>query len=242
MSNFEIVHYTSKKNIDKMLFSGRILNNVAVKKMRSPKIEEGEGGFERVLCEPDVFENGFDKRTECEEAFGIYCRIKNIHRPFISYSSRDYAKNLKLPQRGKVAIIFHSYILNDYTWHFNYCENNGFYISKTPKGLIAPFGVGKCYAETTKQIHNIEHAIDNNRIENYPDTELVIRESIDLYKENYIKDIIDHTGNSILYKYKLHKSRKSRTRRISSVPTSSKTRTRTKTRTKSRTKLRGLSI
>lgn len=217
MSNFEIVHYTSAKNIEGILFSRKILNNESINKLRSHNIVEGEGGFNRVLCEPDVYVNGFDAKSKCGEAYGIFCRIKNLSRPFIPYNSRDFKTNIKLPQRGKVAIILHSYILNDYTWHFNYCENNGFYVSNTPDGgFYAPFGVGECYENSTKQIQNIENAVQNNLILNYSDTELVIHNDIDLYKGDYVKDIIDHNGKSILYKYNARKRQSKFSRRVNS--------------------------
>jgi hypothetical protein len=210
MSNFEIVHYTSANNIEEILFSRKILNNVSVKKLHSHKITKGEGGFNRVLCEPNVYENEYKHSTaHCEEAFGIFCRIKNITRPFIPSKSRNFNENVKLPIRGKVAIIFHSYILNDYTWHFNYCENNGFYVTKTVDGFKAPFGVGECYANSTNDMNEIERAVQNDLIQNYPDTELVIHEDIHLYYGNYVKDIIDHTGKSILYKYIIHRKHNS---------------------------------
>jgi hypothetical protein len=155
MSNFEIIHYTSEDNIEEILFSRKILNNESVKKLHSHKIVEGEGGFNRVLCKPNVYENGYDRSSKCEEAYGIFCRIKNLSRPFIPYNSRNFRQNVKLPQRGKVAIIFHSYILNDYDWHFNFCENNGFYVSKTPNGFYAHYGVGECYADSTTKIKDI---------------------------------------------------------------------------------------
>jgi hypothetical protein len=231
MSNFEILHYTSYKNLDKILFSRKILNNQSVKKLQlNNNITNGEGGFNRVLCEPNVYENEYNPSTAyCEESYGIFCRIKNIHRPFLTAKSRDFKQNVKLPIRGKVVIIFHSYILNDYTWHFNYCENNGFFVTKTLDGFDAPFGIGECYAKSTTDINEIEHAVENNLIQNYPDTELVIREDIHLYKGNYVKDIIDHTGKSILYKYIIHRKLNS-TSKVKRTTKSSKSKTLSRSR------------
>ena len=122
----QLVHYTSRQNLQKILDSGHILDQLGRHKM---KVVTGEGDTSRICCYPTNTYTGIEskhksktkvastkKQPKCTEGCGVYFRIVKPGQKIIP------------PRKTQVALIFSQSLLRRYKWHINFCENNGLYM------------------------------------------------------------------------------------------------------------------
>lgn len=156
-----IYHITNLKNIKSIIESYKLFNQIQREKY---EIVLGEGSINRKFCNAYNYtlEN---KNDSCEEAYGVFFRIANS------------IEKIKLSE-GTCALIFSVDILDDYDWHVNLCENNGFYIKPNEK---IPFG--DCDEEIqisfNKDMINVNKELIQNSIK-LQQLELIIYENVSL--------------------------------------------------------------
>jgi len=207
----QLVHYTSRQNLQKILDSGHILDQLGRHKM---KVVTGEGDTSRICCYPTNTYKGIEsqhktkpqvastkKTPKCTEGCGVYFRIVKPGQKIIP------------PRKTQVALVFSQSLLHRYKWHINFCENNGLYIDDH----IPWYGddnITDCPNSTSSIAEVMDTTFDQR------DGEIIVYESIDLKD---LVHIIDSTG----------------TRNMEGLYGATQTRSRSKSRnrTKSRSKI-----
>ena len=204
----QLVHYTSRQNLQKILDSGRILDQLGRHKM---KVVTGEGDTSRICCYPTNTYKGIEsqhktkqtstkKPPKCTEGCGVYFRIVKPGQKIVP------------PRKTQVALVFSQSLLRRYKWHINFCENNGLYMDDH----IPWYGDDSntnC-PNSSSTIAAVMATEFNQR-----DGEIIVYESIDLKD---LVQIIDSTG----------------TQNVEGVYGATTTRSRSNNRTKSSSKSR----
>jgi hypothetical protein len=218
LNNIELVHYTHKNNLSKILESGKLYDQKDRAKFTD--IIVGEGDFNRKLCDPMLKEVDFDK---CNEAYGVYFRVHVQGKKFIK------------PKRNHVAIVLSGNILHKYKWHINYCENNGFFI----RDHNVPFGDGR--DDCPNSCNSLED-IDISQIDPY-DSEILIHKTVSILRNKYLLRVVDDKNEEIVNVHLLRtslspQSIKSRSRSKTSTRKSRSLSRRSKSRSYSLSKTR----
>jgi hypothetical protein len=180
MDKIELVHYTNISNLPKILEIGKILDQRD--RVKYSNIKEGEGSFERKLCDPTIEKVDIDK---CDEAYGVFFRVHVKNTKFI------------LPRRNQVAIVFKGEILRNKSWHLNYCENNGFLV----RDNYVPFGNEDATCpDSCNKIKDINlSSIDPK------DSEIIIYKSVSINNNNLLK-IVNNKNEEVVDVISIHKS------------------------------------
>ena len=171
----KLIHFTHIDNLLKIKNGGLILDQKS-RKLQNVNAIAMSGSDTRKLCEFNIpYEEIISNK--CLEAYGVYFRVYPIDANITIYDIREF-KNPSLV----CGLVFNESILNDFPWHLNLCENNGFYIYDD---LRAPFCGGnlkKSYDSTTISLLK-QSDLDPTQFE------LVIRSNVPLV--GYMSSIIN---------------------------------------------------
>lgn len=210
---FKLLHYTSAKNVDKIVESGRLLDNLG--RIFKP-VNVGEGELGRQCCYPSNTYSELEKKgSKCGEGCGVYFRVAKE------------GEKIPRPKRGKVLFIFNSELLKHHKWHINFCENNGLFIDDN----VAAFGSGA--DDCPNSSSNIDD-VENTEFD-ADDAEIIVYESVPLWEKcGFLEKIIDSKGADAVdgdgVSLMDGVRRRTRTPRTYSKKVRTRTRTRTKTR------------
>jgi hypothetical protein len=158
----KLIHSTTIESMRLIVQSGILYSSDELVR-RQIFMKGGEGNIgKRKCCNPYDYPNQSDVPGSCSEACATYFRFLLQGRP------------IPIPKRGMCILRFSTNILcnEDFEWHFNSEENNGFLISNN----VARWGSGEYESRTIlkRDIHNIQ---ESDFVKKYPG-ELVITRSV----------------------------------------------------------------
>lgn len=214
MQNYYIVHSTSLKNLAKIIRYGHLFTQPSRQKLRESAIIIGEGNEKRKLGHPLSTTEEIQK-NDYEEAIGVYFRV------FPTLES------IRQPRRGTALIILRNTILQHYTWHVNYCENNGFFIRQ---GEPVLFG-----NETEPCPPSEMGVIDLSKIHT-EDSELLVYSDVDIFANGgeYLEEIRTHKVDPKTKKRSVKYNNWMKQFVADTLKTGTQMRTKTKTKTRTR--------